>query len=74
MDDGRVSGYAWVVRMVTARKRENCSSVGVFRPKNAFLDELQMRLTTETRMPDGTPFVRVFYEITPKPPSTTEPH
>lgn len=74
MGDGRVSGYAWVVRMVTARKRENYSSVGVFRPKNAFQDELQMRLTTETRTPDGTPFVRVFYEITPKPPSTTEPH
>lgn len=74
MGDGRVSGYAWVVRMVTARKRENYSSVGVSHPTRAFFDELQMRLTTETRMPDGTPFVRVLYEITPKPPSTTEPH
>lgn len=74
MGDGRVPGYVWWVRMVTALKRENYASVGVFRPKNAFLDELQMRLTTETRMPDGTPFVRVGYEITPKPPSTTEPH
>jgi hypothetical protein len=33
-----------------------------------------MRLTNEITMEDGTRFVRVFVEITGKPPSTTEPH
>jgi hypothetical protein len=33
-----------------------------------------MRLTNEVTMGDGTRFVRVFVEVTGKPPSTTEPH
>jgi GMP synthase (glutamine-hydrolysing) len=74
MGDARVIGYAWWVRMVTARRRESYSTLGVFEPSVAFLRELAHRLTTETSMPDGTPFVRVSYEITGKPPSTTEPH
>ena len=32
------------------------------------------RLTNEVTMADGTRFVRVFVEVTGKPPSTTEPH
>ncbi len=74
MGDARVIGYSWVVRMVTSRQRESYSTLGVFRPSPECLDELAHRLTTEVTMPDGTPFVRVFYEITGKPPSTTEPH
>lgn len=74
MGDGRVSGYIWWVRMVTAGARESYSTVGVFRMSEAFQDELAHRLTSEVRMEDGTRFSRVGYEITGKPPSTTEPH
>lgn len=37
-------------------------------------DEIAWRLTTEVALPDGTCCVRVFKEITGKPPSTIEPH
>lgn len=74
MGDGRVSGYGWWIRMIAARTRENYSSVANFLATPAFYAELTRRLTTETRMPDGTPFVRVAQEMTPKPPSTTELH
>lgn len=72
--DSRVIGYALWVRMVTARQRESYSTLGVFHPSWEFQEELTHRLVTEVTMPDGTPFVRVAYEITGKPPSTTEPH
>ncbi|TAK05661.1 hypothetical protein EPO33_00745 [Patescibacteria group bacterium] len=74
MGDGRVSGYGWWIRLVSARNRENYSSIGNFLASAKFYAELTQRLTTETRMPDGTPFIRVAQEMTPKPPSTTELH
>jgi GMP synthase (glutamine-hydrolysing) len=74
MGDARVIGYAWWIRMVTSRRRESYSTLGVFEPTWAFMQELSHRLTSETRMLDGTPFVRVGYEVTGKPPSTVEPH
>lgn len=74
MGDERVVGYSWMVRMVAARTRESYASLDVFRPTAAFNDELVQRLTTETVHPDGSRFVNVLLNITPKPPSTTEPH
>lgn len=74
MGDERVVGYSWMVRMVAARTRESYASLDVFRPSTEFDEELVHRLTTETRHPDGSRFVSVVRNITPKPPSTTEPH
>ncbi len=74
MGDARVNGLGWKIRMVKANKRESYSTLDIFEPSWAFLREITARLTTEIAMPDGTPFDRVYYEITGKPPSTTEPH
>jgi GMP synthase (glutamine-hydrolysing) len=74
MGDDRVVGYTWMVRMVAARTRESYASLDVFRPTDAFDNELVLRLTTETVHPDGSRFVNVLRNITPKPPSKTEPH
>lgn len=74
MGDDRVYGYAWVIRGVTTRDRESYVTVGAFEFAPAFLQEAARRLTNEVAMADGTRFVRVFVEITGKPPSTTEPH
>lgn len=74
MGDDRVYGYAWVIRGVTTRARESYVTVGAFEFSQAFLQEAAQRLTTEVTMADGTRFVRVFVEVTGKPPSTTEPH
>ena len=74
MGDDRVYGYAWVIRGVTTRDRESYVTVGTFRFSQAFLDAAATRLTNEVTMRDGTRFVRVFVEVTGKPPSTTEPH
>ena len=74
MGDDRVYGYAWVIRGVTTRDRESYVTVGAFEFSHAFLQDAARRLTNEVTMEDGTRFVRVFVEITGKPPSTTEPH
>jgi GMP synthase (glutamine-hydrolysing) len=74
MGDDRVYGYAWVMRGVTTRDRESYVTVGAFEFSHAFLQDAARRLTTEVTMDDGTRFVRVFVEVTGKPPSTTEPH
>ena len=74
MGDDRVYGYAWVIRGVTTRDRESYVTVGAFEFSQAFLQDAARRLTNEVTMPDGTRFVRVFVEVTGKPPSTTEPH
>ncbi len=74
MGDDRVYGYAWVLRGVTTRERESYVTVGAFEFSQAFLQEAALRLTNEVTMEDGTRFVRVFVEVTGKPPSTTEPH
>ncbi len=74
MGDKRVIGYAWVVRMVTSKQRESYTTLDVFEPTRAFAADLVHRLVNDVTMPDGTPIVRVFYEWTGKPPSTTEPH
>jgi GMP synthase (glutamine-hydrolysing) len=74
MGDDRVYGYAWVIRGVTTKERESYVTVGAFSFSDAFLQEAALRLTNEVTMQDGTRFVRVFVEITGKPPSTTEPH
>jgi len=74
MGDDRVYGYAWVIRGVTTRDRESYVTVGAFEFSHAFCQDAARRLTNEVTMQDGTRFVRVFVEITGKPPSTTEPH
>lgn len=74
MGDDRVIGLAWGVRMVWSDTRETYATLSVQALTQVFQEELGHRLTTETKMPDGTRFVRVYDEITPKPPSTTEPH
>ena len=74
MGDDRVYGYAWVIRGVTTKERESYVTVGAFSFSDAFLQDAALRLTNEVAMQDGTRFVRVFVEITGKPPSTTEPH
>lgn len=74
MGDDRVYGYAWVIRGVTTRDRESYVTVGAFSFSQAFLQDAAQRLTSEVSMSDGTRFVRVFVEVTGKPPSTTEPH
>ena len=74
MGDDRVYGYAWVIRGVLTRERESYVTVGAFHFTPAFLRDAALRLTNEVVMDDGTRFVRVFVEITGKPPSTTEPH
>jgi GMP synthase (glutamine-hydrolysing) len=74
MGDDRVYGYAWVIRGVVTRERESYVTVGAFAFSQAFLQQAALRLTNEIVMDDGTRFVRVFVEITGKPPSTTEPH
>jgi GMP synthase PP-ATPase subunit len=74
MGDDRVYGYAWIIRGVTTKERESYVTVGAFSFSNAFLQDAALRLTNEVAMQDGTRFVRVFVEITGKPPSTTEPH
>jgi GMP synthase (glutamine-hydrolysing) len=74
MGDDRVYGYAWVIRGVTSRDRESYVTVGAFEFSHAFLQDAARRLTNEVTMEDGTRFVRVFVEVTGKPPSTTEPH
>ncbi|MCK9361866.1 hypothetical protein M0Q28_06640 [Patescibacteria group bacterium] len=72
--DERVIGYAWAVRMVWSEDRESYASLEVKALTQQVQDVLSKRLTSEVRMEDGTRFVRVFYELTGKPPSTTEPH
>jgi GMP synthase (glutamine-hydrolysing) len=74
MGDERVYGYAWIIRGVMTRERESYVTVGAFEFSSAFLRDAALRLTNEVTMDDGTRFVRVFVEITGKPPSTTEPH
>ena len=74
MGDDRVYGYAWVIRGVMTHARESYVTVGAFPFSQAFLHEAALRLTNEVTMDDGTRFVRVFVEVTGKPPSTTEPH
>ena len=74
MGDDRVYGYAWVLRGVSTRERESYVTVGAFQFSYAFLQDAALRLTNEVTMDDGTRFVRVFVEVTGKPPSTTEPH
>ena len=74
MGDDRVYGYAWVMRGVTTHDRESYVTVSAFDFSPAFLQEAARRLTNEITMRDGTRFVRVFVEVTGKPPSTTEPH
>jgi GMP synthase (glutamine-hydrolysing) len=74
MGDNRVYGYAWIIRGVMTRERESYVTVGAFEFSSAFLRDAALRLTNEVTMDDGTRFVRVFVEITGKPPSTTEPH
>ncbi|MCZ6873797.1 MAG: hypothetical protein O7G88_09740 [bacterium] len=74
MGDDRVYGYAWVIRGVVTGERESYVTVGAFNFSPDFLQAAAMRLTNEVRMEDGRRFVRVFVEITGKPPSTTEPH
>ena len=74
MGDDRVYGYAWVIRGVTTHDRESYVTVSAFEFSPAFLQEAARRLTNEITMDDGTRFVRVFVEVTGKPPSTTEPH
>jgi GMP synthase PP-ATPase subunit len=74
MGDERVYGYAWVIRGVVTRERESYVTVGAFDFSADFLRAAAMRLTNEVRMEDGRRFVRVFVEVTGKPPSTTEPH
>ncbi len=72
--DERVIGYAWGVRMVWSEDRESYASLEVKPITAEFQAELSARLVGETSMENGTRFVRVFYELTGKPPSTTEPH
>jgi GMP synthase PP-ATPase subunit len=74
MGDDRVYGYAWIIRGVLTRERESYVTVSAFPFSEAFLRHAAIRLTNEVTMDDGTRFVRVFVEITGKPPSTTEPH
>ena len=74
MGDERVYGYAWVIRGVTTRDRESYVTVGAFEFSPAFLQDAAFHLTNGVNMADGTRFVRVFVEVTGKPPSTTEPH
>ena len=74
MGDDRVYGYAWVIRGVTTHDRESYVTVSAFEFSADFLKEAARRLTNEVTMCDGTRFVRVFVEVTGKPPSTTEPH
>ncbi len=74
MGDDRVYGYAWVIRGVLTRERESYVTVSAFAFSPDFLREAALRLTNEVSMQDGTRFVRVFVEVTGKPPSTTEPH
>ena len=74
MGDDRVYGYAWVIRGVTTHDRESYVTVSAFDFSADFLKEAARRLTNEVTMCDGTRFVRVFVEVTGKPPSTTEPH
>jgi GMP synthase (glutamine-hydrolysing) len=74
MGDERVYGYAWVIRAVRTHERESYVTVSAFPFTQAFLHDAAMRLTNEIIMEDGTRFVRVFVEVTGKPPSTTEPH
>lgn len=74
MGDARVLGFAWIIRMVTAKNRESYSTLDVSHPPKEFIDLVSHRLTSEIRMHDGTRFCRVYYEWTGKPPSTTEPH
>lgn len=74
MGDGRILGYALMVRMVWSHQRESYASLEVKTLTQEFLDEIATRLNSEVTMDDGTRFVRVYYELTGKPPSTTEPH
>jgi GMP synthase (glutamine-hydrolysing) len=74
MGDDRVYGYAWVIRGVVTRERESYVTVGAFNFSPEFLRDAALRLTNEVSMEDGRRFVRVFVEVTGKPPSTTEPH
>lgn len=74
MGDDRVVGYALIVRMVDAGPRENYASAPACMLAPDFQKKLVQRLTSEVVHPDGTPIVRVLYEITDKPPSTVEPH
>ncbi|MGQ4810160.1 GMP synthase [glutamine-hydrolyzing] [Candidatus Entotheonellaceae bacterium PAL068K] len=74
MGDDRVYGYAWVIRGVVTHARESYVTVSAFDFSQAFLQEAARRLTNEVTLEDGTRFVRVFVEVTGKPPSTTEPH
>lgn len=74
MGDDRVYGYAWVIRGVVTRERESYVTVGAFDFSADFLRAAALRLTNEITMEDGRRFVRVFVEVTGKPPSTTEPH
>jgi GMP synthase PP-ATPase subunit len=74
MGDNRVYGYAWVIRAVSTRERESYVTVGAFEFSHLFFQEAALRLTNEVTLDDGTRFVRVFVEVTGKPPSTTEPH
>jgi GMP synthase (glutamine-hydrolysing) len=74
MGDERVYGYAWVIRGVRTRERESYVTVSAFPFSEAFVQDAARRLTNEVTMDDGTRFVRVFVEVTGKPPSTTEPH
>jgi GMP synthase (glutamine-hydrolysing) len=74
MGDDRVYGYAWIIRGVLTHERESYVTVSAFPFSEAFLHDAAMRLTNEVTMDDGSRFVRVFVEVTGKPPSTTEPH
>ncbi len=74
MGDGRLMGFVWGIRLVSARNRENYSSMDVFHGSPRFWSELVQRLTTETRLLDGTPCVRVYMDETPRPPATIELH
>jgi GMP synthase (glutamine-hydrolysing) len=74
MGDDRVYGYAWVIRGVCTHERESYVTVSAFPFSPAFLHDAALRLTNEITLEDGTRFVRVFVEVTGKPPSTTEPH
>jgi GMP synthase (glutamine-hydrolysing) len=74
MGDDRVYGYAWVIRGVQTQDRESYVTVSAFPFSQEFLRDAALRLTNEITMEDGTRFVRVFVEVTGKPPSTTEPH
>lgn len=74
MGDDRVVGMAWILRMVwSGGGRENYATLDV-RPLPAdFQERLAHRLISDV-VDVGIPFTRVFYELTGKPPSTTELH